>query len=78
MTKEFLIKNIREVNYDLVAVCTHMGSSGIGGHYIAYCKDPIQESLWHKFNDASHSLCSFEETKKNSPYLLIFKKTNKN
>ena len=78
MTKEFLIKNIREVNYDLVAVCTHMGSSGIGGHYIAYCKDPIKESLWHKFNDASHSLCSFEETKKNSPYLLIFKKTNKN
>ena len=78
MTKEFLIKNIREVNYDLVAVCTHMGSSGIGGHYIAYCKDPIKESLWHKFNDAGHSLCSFEETKKNSPYLLIFKKTNKN
>ena len=76
ITKEFLNNNIPEAYYDLVAVSTHIGSSGNTGHYIAFCKDPSDEEIWHKFNDSSHSLCKFEETYKYSPYLLIFKKKN--
>ena len=74
ITKEFLNKNIPEAQYQLVAVSTHMGSSGNAGHYIAFCKDPKDDKIWHKFNDSSHSLCKFEDTYSYSPYLLIFKK----
>ena len=55
-----------------MAVTTHLGHSGNSGHYIAFCKD--HQNNWHKFNDSTHSICTFEETKSNSPYLLLFKK----
>ena len=74
ITKEFLSFDIGSVNYDLIAVSSHIGSSGSSGHYIAFCKDP--QNNWHKFNDSSHSLCKFEETYNYSPYLLIYKKIN--
>ena len=74
ITKEFLSFDIGSVNYDLIAVSSHIGSSGSSGHYIAFCKDP--QNNWHKFNDSSHSLCNFEETYNYSPYLLIYKKIN--
>ena len=65
ITKEFLSFDIGSVNYDLIAVSSHIGSSGSSGHYIAFCKDP--QNNWHKFNDSSHSLCTFEETYNYSP-----------
>ena len=37
-------------NYKLIGVITHMGESGMGGHFIAYCLDPISKN-WHKYND---------------------------
>ena len=74
ITKEFLNSHIESVNYDLVAVSSHIGSSGSSGHYIAFCKDP--NNIWHKFNDSSHDTCKFEDTYNYSPYLLIYKKTN--
>ena len=74
ITKEFLNPGIDSANYDLVAVSSHIGSSGSMGHYIAFCKDPNHN--WHKFNDSSHSFCKFEDTYNYSPYLLIYKKIN--
>ena len=74
MTKEFLTEFSNEVIYELVAVSTHIGSSGNSGHYITFCKDPVIEKTWHKFNDSSHTMCSFEEAQSYSPYLLLFKK----
>ena len=66
-----------ERNYKLVAVSTHIGTSGVSGHYIAYCKNPFQQendSSWYKFNDSCVSKVEFNEVKQNSPYFLIFKK----
>ena len=74
ITKEFLNSYIEEANYELVAVSSHIGSSGRSGHYIAFCKDP--NNIWHKFNDSSHDICKFEDTYNYSPYLLIYKKIN--
>ena len=73
----FLDNYIPNVNYELIAVSTHLGDSGNTGHYITYCKDISSENTWYKFNDSMVNLSSFEETKKNSPYLLLFKKSNK-
>ena len=36
--------------YELIGVITHLGVSGPGGHFIAYCKSPIDEK-WYKYND---------------------------
>jgi ubiquitin C-terminal hydrolase len=38
-------------NYQLIGVITHIGESGMGGHFIAYCRDPIKNG-WNKYNDA--------------------------
>ena len=37
--------------YELFGVITHIGESGMGGHFIAYCKD-MWTNQWLKFNDA--------------------------
>ena len=37
--------------YKLIGVITHLGESGMSGHFIAYCRDPIS-SEWYQFNDS--------------------------
>ena len=37
--------------YELFGVITHIGESGMGGHFIAYCKE-YWNNQWLKFNDA--------------------------
>ena len=36
--------------YDLVGVVTHLGESDSSGHFIAYCKSPIDKN-WYQYND---------------------------
>ena len=57
--------------YKLSAVCTHIGSSGAFGHYIAYCLDK-KNDRWYKFNDSSCRISDKYELNGNSPYLLIY------
>ena len=74
LTSEFLAINTSYEEYQLIAVSSHIGRSGSSGHYITFCKDTTTENTWYKYNDSSVSKCSFEETKKHSPYLLLYKK----
>ena len=62
-----------DINYKLIAVSSHIGRSGNSGHYIAYCKDPSDDS-WYEFNDSYISKANLEDVKKYSPYFLIYKK----
>jgi ubiquitin C-terminal hydrolase len=62
--------------YKLIGVITHIGESGMGGHFIAYCKDPISLS-WYKYNDAIVSeVQDFQKEVINfaMPYLLFYQK----
>jgi len=62
--------------YKLIGVITHIGESGMGGHFIAYCRDPLTEK-WHKYNDAIVSEVSdFQNEVINfaMPYLLFYQK----
>ena len=63
-------------NYKLIGVITHLGESGMGGHFIAYCLESIS-GKWYKYNDA------FVDEVKNfqkevidyaMPYLLFYQK----
>ena len=63
-------------NYQLIGVITHLGESGMGGHFIAFCRDP-NNSSWFKFNDAI--VTPVENFQKDviyfgMPYLLFYQK----
>ena len=62
--------------YKLICVITHIGENGMGGHFIAYCRDPLTEK-WNKYNDAIVSEVSdFQNVVINfaMPYLLFYQK----
>lgn len=60
--------------YDLYAISNHFGSLG-GGHYTAYCKNPIDEK-WYNFDDSSvTSVKNPIETLTNpSAYVLFYRR----
>ena len=60
------------IQYELIAVSTHIGRSGSTGHYITYCKK--NENIWYEFNDSSVSETKFDYVNSNTPYILIYKK----
>ena len=39
-------------NYELICVLTHLGPSGMSGHFIAFCKSP-NDGKWYCYNDAT-------------------------
>ena len=60
-----------KIKYKLVGVCSHYGSSGKFGHYVAYCKHRTSEK-WYRFNDSVCAPCEKEEYRGGSPYLLLY------
>ena len=63
-------------NFQLIGVITHIGESGMGGHFIAYCKHPISNQ-WHKYNDGLvNEVTDFQNEIINfaMPYLLFYQK----
>ena len=67
----------------MINVITHLGESSMSGHFIAYCKSPI-DNKWHKYNDAivSESTTDFinsnNDELKTIPYVLFFKINKQN
>jgi ubiquitin C-terminal hydrolase len=62
--------------YKLIGVITHLGESSMSGHFIAYCKDPLN-GKWYKYNDAI--VDEVKDFKKEvidfaMPYLLFYQK----
>ena len=63
--------------YKLIGVVTHLGESGASGHFIAYCKSPI-DNKWYNYND--DLVTKVDNFKKQiidyaMPYILFFQKT---
>ena len=66
--------------YELYGVITHIGESGMGGHFIAYCKE-YWTGKWLKFNDAIVTPVNDFKTEVIDfamPYLLFYQKKNNN
>ena len=68
-------------NYELICVLTHLGPSGMAGHFIAFCKSPINDQ-WYCYNDAIVSKIDDPRYQDNTqiegvPYVLFYQKTNK-
>ena len=59
--------------YELYAVICHLGPSSMSGHFVAYCRNRM-DNKWYLYNDAFVNLC----TKPNQyndgmPYILFYK-----
>ena len=59
--------------FGLYAVICHLGPSSMSGHFVAYCRNRM-DNKWYLYNDGMVSLC----TKKNQyqdgmPYILFYK-----
>ena len=60
--------------YELFAVISHLGPSSMGGHFIAYCKNRI-DNQWYLYNDAWVTLCKEpKQYLKGMPYILFYRK----
>ena len=64
----------QQIKYRILGICTHYGSSGRYGHYVAFCRNRDTDK-WYEFNDSS---CSEVKDKKRiyggSPYLLLYER----
>ena len=72
----FIEMNQTGCDYRLIGVITHIGESGMGGHFISNCKDPISNQ-WHKYNDSIVSeVSNFQKEVIDfaMPYLLFYQK----
>ena len=61
-------------NYFLIGVVSHLGESGAGGHFIAFCRMSPQDS-WYRYNDSMVSISNFNEINNcGTPYILFYQK----
>ena len=61
----------QKTKYKLVAICSHIGSSGPRGHYITFCLDKNRKN-WYKFDDSTCKKCDKNLLNNNNPYLLLY------
>ena len=75
------MKQSNNLIYHLYAVVTHIGPSSMGGHFIAFCKSPI-DNLWYRYNDAMvEYIGNFHNNKVDIvnfgvPYILFYELQN--
>ena len=59
--------------YELYAVICHLGPSSMSGHFVAYCRNRI-DNKWYLYNDAIVSLCTRpQQYTEGMPYILFYK-----
>ena len=62
----------KRIKYQIAGICTHLGSSGSTGHYIAFCRNK-SNGKWYNFNDSTCSECNKDYAFScGNPYLLIY------
>ena len=82
VNKYVLDKNCTNNNYELICVLSHIGPSGMAGHFIAFCKSPV-DNRWYIYNDAQVSECmdpryNNDDMIEGLPYVLFYQKCNVN
>ena len=59
--------------YELYSVICHLGPSSMSGHFVAYCKNRI-DNKWYLYNDGMVSLCTkIYQYQDGMPYILFYR-----
>ena len=69
----YIDKRSQNDDYELIGIVSHFGESGMGGHFIAFCKHNI-DGKWRCYNDSIVTECSDDYLNKGIPYILFYKK----
>ena len=77
-----LDKQCTNNNYELICVLSHIGPSGMAGHFISFCKSPIDDR-WYIYNDAQVKECydpryPNDDMIEGLPYVLFYQRCNSN
>ena len=67
------VENDKNDIYNLIGIVSHFGESGMGGHFIAFCKHSI-DGKWRCYNDSIVTECKNDYLQKGTPYILFYKK----
>ena len=65
---------IDENVFELVGIVSHLGESGMGGHFIAFCKHSM-DNKWRCYNDSTVTESQNDFLDKGVPYILFYKNT---
>ena len=63
--------------FELVGIVSHLGESGMGGHFIAFCKHSL-DNKWRIYNDSVVVECQNDYLTKGTPYILFYKNLSAN
>ena len=69
----YIDKKSQNDDYELIGIVSHLGESGMGGHFIAFCKHNI-DGKWRCYNDSIVTECQDDYLYKGIPYILFYKK----
>jgi ubiquitin C-terminal hydrolase len=69
----FVDQKSQNDDYELIGIVSHFGESGMGGHFIAFCKHFI-DGKWRCYNDSIVTECPNDYLNKGTPYILFYKK----
>ena len=59
--------------YSLYGVICHLGPSSMSGHFVAYCRNRI-DNKWYLYNDGIVTLCTrFQQYNEGMPYILFYR-----
>ena len=75
--QQYVISPNSSTNYHLRGVISHLGKSGMSGHFIAFCKNRINNS-WYRYNDSMVTYCNDQknEFRIGTPYILFYESGN--
>ena len=61
------------IEYDLYAVICHLGPNSKDGHFVAYCRNRL-DNKWYLYDDANVTECSRKDQyNEGMPYILFYK-----
>ena len=67
------VANEKNSYFNLIGVVSHFGESGMGCHFIAFCKHNI-DGKWRYYNDSIVNECQNDFLQKGTPYILFYQK----
>ena len=68
----YYVDNKGNTKYQLTGVITHLGVSGPNGHFLAFCKNPLN-GKWFKYNDEKITDAStYEVHNEGVAYILFY------
>ena len=72
----YVINKDYNTQYELYAVICHIGPSSMSGHFVAYCRNRMDDK-WYLYNDSIVTLCEKPKEYLNKmPYILFYKSKN--